>query len=71
MKLETIEKKIRYGNKPYSEIYKKAEKAGLRVKWHNDGEYTTVIAYDESNHFAKSIFSNEEPTQAIYNEYSF
>lgn len=71
MKLETIERNIRYGTKPYSEIYRNAEKRGLRVVWKHGPQETEVTAYDKSGHFAKSVYYTNCPESALYNEYSY
>lgn len=71
MKLETIKRNIRYTVKPYPDIYKSAERRGLKVTWKFEGQYVTVTAYDKNRHFAKTCYYLNDDTHAVYNEYSF
>ena len=70
MKLKTLEGYIRNTAIPYDVLYKRAEKT-LRVEYKEDSDSITATAYDNSGHFARSCYYKNEPTCAVYNEYSF
>ena len=71
MKLKTIERNIKYTDKPYPDIYRKAELKGLRVVWDVRSDVTYVTAYNKNNHFAHTCYYNNDITKAAYNEYSY
>lgn len=77
MKIQTLKSYIKYTNIPYAEIYERAERGGLRVKYKNSNEkgLQIVTAYDKNNHFVSSCFpkavDSRDKCCANWNEYSF
>ena len=77
MKLKTLQKYIKYTNIPYHDIYKRAEKAGMKVTYTPSAEKGMIvaIAYGKNNHFVSSCFPKAKDDRdkccANWNEYSF
>ena len=77
MKLKTLEKYIKHTNITYAEIYKRAERGGLKVEYKQSADkcMQIVTAYDKLNNFVSSCFPKVESSRDIccanWNEYSY
>ena len=69
--LSGIERAIVKTAKPYPDIYREAERGGIKVDWKVDTKHTVVTAYDGKGGFVRSCYFNAEPDAALYNEYSY